>query len=144
MTTLVLSLIIMTLVSIFLFIKYKTENKKYKDLFLKTNKYLVELNKPLRLGYYKMKCQQGGQIDYDAIVYVNEIDRYTNGDSKLRLNNFEIECSAGALDRNSAESFIGKSFVSLMKTSDITWLESENEIREQRKNKLEHLKDALK
>lgn len=146
MTTIVLSLSLVLFISLFLyfFIKYNKEHKKYDALFSKTNQYISELNKPLRKGYYKTNCQQGSSIDYEAIIYVSEVDRYLNGDSKIRFNSVEIECGSGSINRNSAESFARKSFVTLVKTSDITWLESETEIKEQRRNKLEQLKEAMK
>ena len=134
-----LLLISITALAIYLFLLYKKERNKYSELFSKTNKYILELNKPLRYGYYKTKCLQGG-TSYTAIIYIIESDRYTNGDSKIKLKNIEIDCDTGNINRSSAEKFIEKGFLSLMKTSEITWLESEIEIKEQRRSKIEHLK----
>jgi hypothetical protein len=69
--------------------KYSKLNTTYKNLQEKVSGLISELNKPLRLGYYKISCTQG-IIKYDAIIYVYELDRYTNGDSSIKLKNINI------------------------------------------------------
>lgn len=137
MATIALGLI-SVLVTI-LFLIYKS---KYSTLNQKVESIIKNLESPIRKGYYKLNCHQG-LINYTGIIYVSEIDRYKNGESKISLDYVEIDTGDGKLDYQSAKSFLTKSFVSLMKTSEIEWLESENDLKELRKNKLEHLKDVL-
>ena len=109
---------------------------------------ITNLDKPIRKGYYKMAMQQtsttGVVIKYNPIVYVKEIDRYTNGESKIEIDRIEIHCGDSDLNRKNAETYINNDFISLVKTSDITWLESEVSIKEQRKEKLSRLKEIMK
>lgn len=137
-TTIILSVAL--ILNTILLLVYKS---KYSNLNKKVSLCIKELETPLRKGYYTLTCHQG-DIQYKGIIYVNEIDRYKNGDSKITLAYVEADCGDGKLDYQSAKSFLTRSFVTLMKTSDITWLESENDLKELRKHKLEILKNALK
>lgn len=74
---------------------------------------------------------------------VDEIARYTNGDSKIRINSIDSGISSEKVSSNRVKRYISDGFKSLVKTSDIEWLENESEIKEIRKNKLEHLKQAI-
>ena len=77
------------------------------------------------------------------IIPLSEIDRYTNGESKISLDKIEISCGNKLFNRSGGESFIRNDFQSLIKTTDITWLESEQSIKEARKNKLAQLKERM-
>ena len=57
--------------------------------------------------------------------------------------NIEIGCGNKLFNKSNAETFIRKEFQSLVNTSDITWLESEQTIKEIRKNKLAQLKERM-
>ena len=88
-----------------------------------------------RFGFYKYSHISYTQ--YDSYIYVNEIDRYSGGFSKVEINRIE------PLNSN----YIGKSieysrgsFLTLMATQDITWLENEDHLKKLRKEKLESLK----
>lgn len=140
---LILALILLVFLSTFFIIMYNKEKKKYNELFSKVNKTITEIDKPLRCGFYKMNCTQNDSITYEPIVFVKEIDRYTNGKSKLKIDRIEISCGDRNFGYGSAENFVKKEFKSLVETSDITWLESEIEIKEQRRNKLAHLKEVI-
>lgn len=116
---------------------------KYMKLDKKVSTIIKDFESPLRKGYYKMSCSQG-QISYEPIVYVKELDRYTNGESKVELQNIEISCGNRQFSLASATAFARRDFQSLVKTSDITWLDSEISIKTQRKEKLSHLKEVIK
>ena len=117
----------------------------YKYINLKNR--FAKLLKPLRTGYYIESCEQttrvGVKFDFNGYVYINEIDRYTNGESKISLNRIEIR-SDGSINMSDADSFVRNRFVSVVKTSDITWLESEQSIKDMRKEKLEQLNKLFK
>lgn len=145
-----LSIVILTIVVFYnkLNVKYKQAILKYNNLYNNVNDKLKELNKPLRLGYYKesLKVQETGKpdISFEAIVYVDEIARYTNGECRIQINSIEPGISNTVINSSSVEQYIRNKFITLVKASDIEWLENESEIKELRRNKLEHLKEVLK
>lgn len=137
---LALSLILVSILCLTFMYKYKKLDKKVSII-------IKDLEKPLRRGYYKMHCTQGsisGSITYEPIIFVKELDRYTTGDSKIELESIEISCGDHKFSASSSERFVRKEFQSLVKTSDIIWLDSEFSIKEQRKEKLSHLKEIIK
>ena len=105
--------------------------------------FIKDVESPLRKGYYREKGWTQGNIKFDVIIFVSEIDRYKNGESRIKLDSVEIDVDKAAFNYTSAYNFAKNTFLTLRKTADIEWLESENEIRELRKSKLEHLKGAL-
>lgn len=133
----------------------KTENeqlnKKYQTLSNEFTQFKNELfiNKN---GYYhdsvtilSREDKDAGKTGdkYDCIVYVKELDKYTNGESRIQLNSIEV---ISGFDLNQYEwikKVLKNKFSSVKKTSDIEWLESVNEIKELRKNKLEKLENHL-
>ena len=107
----VILVILLILSCIFFSYVYNSLNKKYNNLIDKASTLIDELNKPLRMGYYKMACEQtlhGGyhKIDFFPVVYVSEIDRYTNGECKIKLERIEISCGDKNFDIKSAKNFI--------------------------------------
>ena len=103
---------------------------KYKNLKTKVSDTIKQIEKPLRSGYYIEHCTQsirnsGTEIEYKGMVFVNEIDRFKNGESKISFNKLEFTCDSGSFTPESAEKFIRGKFVSVVKTSSITWLESD-------------------
>ena len=85
--------------------------KLYKNLQTKTQNLISELNTPLRFGYYKVSCTQDN-IKYNGIIYVYETDRYTNGDSGIRLKKVELsDISGNGLNMQSAIDLDRKSVV---------------------------------
>lgn len=114
--------------------------KKYKKLTNELSIVISDVEKHNRHGYYKMKCLQG-TINFEPIVFVTEIDRYTNGESKLKLDKIEISCGNNNFNSESAKKFVENEFESLVLSSKIIWLDSEVEIKELRKEKLQRLKN---
>jgi len=126
--------------SIVLFFKYRKVNTKYKLT-------IAELNKPLREGYYEgdipLELIEGGVVksknSYHYIVYVKELDRYTNGECKIKLDRVEItsgyETSYYQHIRNVAKS----RFCTVIPSTKVVWLESEESLKEQRRLKLENI-----
>lgn len=108
---------------------------------------LKELDNPLRYGCYKITLtltESNKETDFEPIVYVNEIDRYTNGKSKIQISSIDPGIPENKVSRSRVEDHIKSQFKSLVNSSDIDWLESESSIKEQRRNKLEKLKKVLK
>ena len=139
MTTIILCVALLLTSSACLF--FLTKYNKLKTMVDKT---IIELKKPIRLGYYKMSLSTNDKLSFESLVYVNEIDRFTNGESKIEINKIEIGVDSTKVSSDSVNRFIKDKFKSLMKTSEIEWLESEQNIKDIRKNKLEQLKESLK
>lgn len=122
--TLSVLVVFFLVISFFYYKKYKRLKKEIKNF--------EEIGTGRSGFYYNNK---GGS--YAAIVYVNELDRYTTGYSKIKLKDVE---SLNPSYREDSISYAKKKFVSLMLTSEIEWLESEDHIKKIRKEKLESLK----
>ena len=102
----------------------------YKYLKLKKGLKAYEKIGTNRIGFYKYI---NFYPNYNAYIYVNEIDRYTDGYSKIEIDRIEVwnkSCE------NSSKEKARDSFLSLKLTSEIEWLESENYIKRLRKEKL--------
>ena len=113
--------------------KYKLIKEKIK-----------ELNKPLRQGYYRYNCTQG-TIKWTPTIFVYELDRYTNGESKISMDRIEITVKDdGSFNFKNANEFIIKQFETIVKTTNIIWLESEQSIKDIRRNKLEQIQKIAK
>lgn len=126
----------------FLFLKHKI----LKD---KVDSFLAESKKHTRRGYIKFSLSTtskstGVEEKFESLVTVKEIDRYTNGESKVEIESIDPGISEERMSKKRIEDYIKTQFISIIKTTDVTWLESEESIKEQRKNKLEHLKEVLK
>lgn len=112
-----LVILVLLICNIYLFIKIRTFLRKYEDIG--TGRY----------GFYI-----NGK-SYKAFVYVKEIDRFSNGFSKIKLDNIE------AIDKFPSTIKSAKdSFITLKKTDEIDWLEGEEQIKKRRREKLENLK----
>lgn len=136
----IIVLIIMLLVYIVLYIKHKKLNNQILLLF-------NELNTPLRKGYFKHTLtykDNGVDIPFLLIIYLYEIERYTNGESKTKFIDFEFEKKPHDVSKNEVKSFINDHYTTLKKTDDITWLEKSSSLEEDRKNKLDRLKKLIK
>lgn len=131
---------------------YQNLNATYQNLLNRFNSFSNEffVNKN---GYYDdsvnlmspedKKNGKSGDL-YKCIVFVKELDRYTNGLSKIELTNIEVVSGFDPNQYSWVKQTITSKFSSLRKTSLIEWLESETEIKELRKQKLDKLTDLLK
>ena len=87
-----------------------------------------------RLGFY-MNCRS-----YRAIVYVKELDRFSNGYSSIKIDRIE-SCETGSYGTSQSISDAKNSFITIKLTEKIEWLESEENLKRTRKAKLEKLKN---
>lgn len=126
-------------------IKLKKKNNSLNYSISNFNKKIEELNKPLnKKGYYIKNLVQNDTMKFKAMVYVEELDRYTNGTSKIKISDIEFfDISSGEIDLRSAERFVKKGFNSVKKTSDIEWLDSIDSIKKIRKSKIEEIKKSI-
>lgn len=88
-----------------------------------------------RYGFYRNNTNYKA---YNSIVYIKEIDRFTNGYSKIIIDNIET-ISKDEYDSIEAIKRAKDNFLKLKLTNDIEWLESEDTIKKLRKEKLEKL-----
>jgi len=120
---LIIIIAIFLIINLILFIKYRKLKKSIQEYkSIGTGRY----------GFYNFKKDW-----YTAIVYVNEIDRYTNGFCVIKINSIETTCRQ--MYHNDTIEMIRNSFITLRKVSDIEWLESEENIKKIRKEKLEKI-----
>lgn len=110
----------------------------------------IEGLKPKRSGWYKETInlmskeehKNGGKGDpYETMIYVQEIDRYTNGTCKVQLSKIEIISGFKNDQYEWVKSLLTKKFISIKKISDVEWLESEEDIKKLRKEKLKKLEN---
>jgi len=129
--------------SIVLYLKYKKVNNKYSLT-------LQEFNRTIREGYYEgdmpleISDIDGNIISkhkYHYIIYVNEIDRYTNGESKVELNRIEITSGYDSGQYEHIRKVVTKRFCSVIPSDKIEWLESEETLKQQRKLKIETIEN---
>jgi hypothetical protein len=153
LTEILIILLVLVLIStVFYYSKYKKllkEKTEYSEKFDSINNLLKEYSKPIRKGYYTSKMTQTPSIGTksytaDVITFVYEIDRYKSGESKIKIDEIEIKMTDSNFDPQSAKDFIIKNFSSIKQTSEINWLESEEDIKEIRKEKLSKIKDSIK
>jgi len=96
-------------------------------------------------GYYVRNTNLCDALDsskldkYQSIVYVEEIDKYTDGTSKIRIVDVELVSGFDSSQFEYVKKMIRTKFPSIKKTSEITWLVSENEIKRERKEKLDKI-----
>lgn len=77
--TLGMSLLLMTILFLTYLGKYKTLKKKTKDI-------ISNFSNPIRKGYYVLYLKtRNGSEKFESTVYVKELDRYTNGESKVEI-----------------------------------------------------------
>jgi len=122
--------------------------KLESDLSILNKKYEIavqELKKPTKKGYFKGsinliidKEKNIGQL-YEYVVHVNEVERYTNGECKIKLDYIDVVSGFDPGQYSWIKESASRRFPSIMKISDIEWLESEDSIKELRKEKLEKL-----
>ena len=93
-------------------------------------------------GYYISESRLSDSSDsqkfdiYKTRVYVEEIDKYTNGLSKIRIIDIELISGFESSQYEHVKRTVRTKFSSIKNSSEITWLVSENEIKKERKEKL--------
>jgi hypothetical protein len=141
---LITALLIISTLTIILLSKYT----KLKNKIIAMNSVINELKKPLRHGYYTKSINRtsitGAVTNFTSFVYVNELDRFTNGKSKIEIEHIEPGINDALVNNDSVVKFINNEFISIIDTSYIEWLESEVQIKEMRKNKLNRLQEFIK
>lgn len=108
-----------------------------------------------KIGFYEDKVNLLSAEDraagknseqYKLVVHVKELDRYTNGLSKIQIIKLDVMSGYDHEQYEWVKHCIKERFVSIKKTVEITWLESEENLKEIRKQKLakiENLKSKL-
>ena len=137
----IIILILLLVIVTYLYISSMLYVKKIKKELLSIKE------KPKRVGYYKEKCHQGEdkKYEYEGIFNVTEIDRYKNGDSRIKLINIELSnITDDRLSEHDALLYLNSLFVSLIKTNDVEWLDSVEDIKDQRQKKLQELEKIFK
>lgn len=142
-TNLLLLFLLILSITYSILLKIKLHNLKKKTISI-----IEDVNKPLRLGYYKLHLEASNSIVgsrlVDVIVYVNEINRYKNGESKIKIKSFDVETKTNTIDHNKIENFVTSNFISIVKTSSIEWLDEIEDIKQNRKLKIKNLEKLLK
>ena len=122
--------------------------RKYKIMSTKYELVIRELNKVLREGYYEgdiplETTDKDGVVltkhTYHYVVYVNEIDRYINGECNVTLNRVEITNGYESSRYQHIKDTVIERFCSVIPSNKVTWLESESVIKEQRREKLKQI-----
>jgi len=145
---LLLTALAITLLSSLSFLKLYTDKKvdnkklieKNEKLKIGLNENILKLN--LREGFYtdtiKFAENQDAKEtdDYDAKVYVKELEKYTNGYSKIEHIRTDVYNGFSQNKYDMAKRTIQNKFESVVKTSDITWLEVDDDINKLRKEKI--------
>ena len=75
--------------------------------------------------------------------YVQELDKYTNGDSKIKLKEVEVVAGFSRSNYPDVKDVITQKFCSIKESKDVEWLESEEDIKTQRKKKLKAIKEKI-
>lgn len=140
--------------SIIFFVLYQTMKNKWFKTDQKLQDFKNELTSTKRYGFYDDTVNLVGDDDrinkkktgdpYNIVIYVKELDRYTNGMSKIEITNLEVTSGYNITQYEYVKSCIRMKFQSLKKTSEIEWLEVEESLKEIRKQKLEKIINAEK
>jgi len=122
----------------------KEEIKKLKSTTSILNENLKEniLNLNLRVGFYDMIVKLAEteddkvSSDYDTIIHVIETERYVNGYSKIKHIKTDVTSGFNPNNYDYVKKLSKQKFNTLVKTTDIIWLEVDQDIKELRINKL--------
>jgi hypothetical protein len=107
----------------------KEKDEIIKNIFSKSRKGVV----------YKETTIENGTIYGKTTVYIEEIEKYKNGYSKVKIIDIESISNTSDFNNERVNNFVRDNFVSLIKTDKVEWLEIEEDIMEQRKNKLKQI-----
>lgn len=153
------SILILSVFSfIVLFLKYKklkNGSSNLEDINILKNKYdslntiysqIVESLKkqPLRHGYFETPLTSTDGLtkkvtSFNPIIFVEELDRFTDGTCEVQIVKIIPKISSTEQSHDRLFKYIKDNFSPIKKVSDIAWLESETEIKELRKHKIENI-----
>lgn len=129
-------MIIIILTSIF-FIGTIAFGVLFLNYFIKLKKLTKSLISNRRFGYYEYSVLTYG-VTNKIRIFVSEIERYTNGESKIELIRTEFISGYQSEYNNIIKNKFH--FVDMRKSNEIEWLIVEDDIKEQRLKKLKELK----
>lgn len=113
--------------------------------YIKLKKVIKSIYEPIRKGYYKVQIvAYVDNSNFVTTVFVNEIERYKSGESKIEIYDIEYGISELKVSHEKIKGRIVDTFVSIVKTSDINWLELEDDLMQERKNKINKLIKNIK
>ena len=113
--------------------------------YIKLKKVIKSIYEPIRKGYYKVQLvAYVDNSNFETTVFVNEIERYKSGESKIEIYDIEYGISELKVSHEKIKGHIVDTFVSIVKTSDINWLELEDDLMQERKNKINKLIKNIK
>lgn len=101
-------------------------------------------NNTLRYGYYEHPMVYGkkndpDRIEFTPIIHVRELEKYTNGKSKVSMYKIEYMISDKKIEHDKVRNYIIDNFTEIMETDEITWLEIEKSLKDMRKEKMQKI-----
>lgn len=137
--------------------KIKLLNKESQDkdnLILKKEKIIKDKSSIIydlkntlstnRTGYYDntislIEDDGKSSKSYVARIYVKELEKYKNGESKIELDNIEVISGFDINQYSWVKRSVNDRFCSIKKSDQIEWLEIEEDLKEMRKEKLKKI-----
>jgi len=128
------------------------KSKKDFEILKEKIDYIKQDLSPKRVGFYtettnllSREDKEDGKTGdkYDAVVHVRELEKYTNGVSKLQLITIDVTSGYDHDQYDWVKTCMRDSFTSLKKTTDVEWLEPEESVKEARKLKLDKLEKLM-
>ena len=115
--------------------------KQFNDIKSKLSEKLTDFNNRLSSnnGFIDVNSTRGSQ-SYTTRVYINEVERYTNGYSKIKIQNIQVIHGISG-DFDDLKKYVNDTFPIITLTKNITWLEPEQDNMEIRRKKLDSLFD---
>lgn len=143
-----IAIILLSVAVIFFLYSYLNVKKKFNQL---VDEYISEQ----KIGYIENDTwtYTGEDVDpnndnFKVRMYVTQLEEYTNGESKLRLDRVEVLHSPSGAGTDKIRSAlihrISNEFSSTWKTKDVEWLVTKDSIKELRKKKLQEIKKNIK
>ena len=126
-------LIVVSLVMTYFFIAERNKNIKIKNV--------VFSNK--RTGTYEVSYGIDGNFNMLVKFFIDEVEKYKNGTSKIKLDHIEIVKSP-INSRNALIEKAQKEFSSIRKSNDIDWLEIDESVKSIRRKKLKEIMNINK
>lgn len=139
--------------SVALAIFFKKLKTKYENILLGFDELKNNILNEKKIGYYFGQIDLLSKADkaagkkgetYDYTVHVEEVDRYTNGMSKLKLLKVEITNGYDQSQYEWVKETTASKFSTIKLTKDVEWLESVETIKTKRKEKLAELLKKIK